>query len=150
VNAEAEMQQREQVVAEARKWIGTPYHCQADIRGAGVDCIMLIVRAFVDAGICAPFDPRPYSDEWFLHRSDEHYVDGVLERCTEVQSARPGDIMIFRWGRCYSHGGIVTVANPLTIVHAYAPARRVVEEAVAGNGMLTEPVRRPRFFSYWA
>jgi cell wall-associated NlpC family hydrolase len=144
------MNKREALVAEARKWVGTPYHCQGDVLGAGVDCGMLIVRAFVDTGLCEPFDPRPYSDDWYLHRSEERYLGFVFDRCREVQVARPGDVIVFRYGRCYSHGGIVTVADPLTIVHAYQPARRVVEEVVSGNGALTEPRRRPRTFSYWA
>lgn len=141
---------RDRVVTEARKWIWTPYHHQADVLGAGVDCIMLVVRAFVDSGMTEPIDPRPYADEWFLHRSDELYLAGITSRCVEVQAARPGDVMLFRWGRCYSHGGIVTLTNPLTIVHAYQPAGRVIEEAVMHNADLTAPRRRPRFFSLWA
>jgi NlpC/P60 family putative phage cell wall peptidase len=141
---------RARVVAEARKWLGTPYHHQADVRGAGVDCIMLIVRAFVDSGLCDPIDPRPYSDEWFLHRSDELYLGGIMSRCKEIQAPRVADIMLFRWGRCYSHGGVVTELEPLTIIHAYQPAGIVIEEVVATNGMLTEPRRRPRFFSRWS
>jgi cell wall-associated NlpC family hydrolase len=144
------MDQRSIVVDEARRWLGTPYHCQADVRGAGVDCAMLIVRVFVDSGLCEAFDPRPYSDDWFLHRSDERYLGFVFNYCAEVQGACPGDVIVFRYGRCYSHGGIVTVADPLTIIHAYQPARRVIEEIVAGNGNLTTPSRRPRIFSYWA
>lgn len=144
------MDQRSIVVGEARKWLGTPYHCQADIRGAGVDCAMLIVRVFVDLGLCKPFDPRPYSDDWFLHRSEERYLGFAFNYCTEVEGARPGDVIVFRYGRCYSHGGIVSASDPLAIIHAYQPARRVIEEVVAGNGNLTAPFRRPRFFSYWA
>jgi cell wall-associated NlpC family hydrolase len=144
------MDQRSLVVAEARKWIGTPYHCQGDVRGAGVDCGMLIVRVFVDSGLCEPFDPRPYSDDWFLHRSEERYLGFVFDRCKEVQAARPGDVIVFRYGRCYSHGGIVTCPDPLTLVHAYQPAMCVLEEPVAGNGALAAPSRRPRVFSYWA
>jgi cell wall-associated NlpC family hydrolase len=141
---------RNTIVAEARKWVGTPYHCQGDVLGAGVDCGMLIVRTFVDTGLVPPFDPRPYSDDWYLHRSEERYLGFVFERCKEVQAARPGDVVVFRYGRCYSHGGIVTVVDPMTIVHAYQPALRVVEEVVADNGMLSEPRRRPRIFSLWA
>jgi cell wall-associated NlpC family hydrolase len=142
--------QREAIVAEARAWVGTPYHCQGDVRGAGVDCGMLIVRVFVDTGLCEPFDPRPYSDDWFMHRSEERYLGFVFDRCKEVRVARPGDVIVFRYGRCYSHGGIVTGTDPLTLVHAYQPAMRVLEEPVAGNGGLAAPSRRPRIFSLWA
>jgi cell wall-associated NlpC family hydrolase len=115
--------QRRFVVREARSWIGTPYHPQADIKGAGVDCGMLLVRVFVDTGLCAPFDPRPYADDWYLHRSEERYLGFIFDRTKEVASPLPGDVMVFRYGRCYAHGGVVTEASPLTIVHAFQPAR---------------------------
>ena len=45
-------------------------------------------------------------------------------------------MILFRVGRCFAHGGIVTKAEPLTIVHAFAPARGVLEEEVGRNGEL--------------
>lgn len=145
-----ESAQRAAVVAEARSWIGTPYHSCAAVRGAGVDCGMLLVRVFVDAGLVAPFDPRPYPADWHLHRSEERYLGFVFDRAGEVARPQPGDVMVLRFGRCYSHGGIVTNADPLTIVHAYHPARRVLEEIVSGSSVLSEPGRGRRFFSFWA
>lgn len=145
-----EMIQRQRIVAEARSWIGTSYHGQADIKGVGVDCGMLLVRVFVDTELCAPFDPRPYPDDWMLHRSEERYLGFVFDRTKEVLEPQPGDVMVFRYGRCYSHGGVVTIANPLTIVHAFQPAGRVIEEEVATNSTLCEPRRRPKIFSLWA
>ena len=143
-------QQRQVVVAEARRWIGTRYHPGADVRGAGVDCGMLIVRIFVDLGLCPAFDPRPYPQDWHLHRADERYLGFVTTHCGEVAAASPGDICVFRFGRCYAHGGIVTSTSPLTLVHAFSPAGCVLEEAVAANSTLSGSVRRPRFFSLWA
>jgi cell wall-associated NlpC family hydrolase len=152
---------RAAVVAEARRWLGTPYHNCADVRGVGVDCGMLIVRVFVDTGLCAPFDPRPYPPDWHLHRKEERYLGFVFDRCAEVESplidggdrakpkAQPGDVMVFRYGRCYSHGGIVTALDPLRIVHAFHPAHSVVEQEVARDWQLADPRRAPRFFSYW-
>ena len=145
-----ETEQRAAVVAEARSWIGTPYHNCADIRGVGVDCGMLIVRAFVDTGLCAPFDPRPYPFDWHLHRSEERYLGFVFDRAAEVSEPQPGDVVVFRIGRCYSHGGIATAASPLTIVHAYHPARQVVEDVVHRDARLSAPGRARRFFSFWA
>ncbi|MGI8568910.1 MAG: hypothetical protein ACR2KT_07490 [Methylocella sp.] len=74
----------------------------------------------------------------------------VFDRAKEVTDPLPGDVMVFRYGRCYAHGGIVTVAHPLSIVHAYQPARVVLEENVAANPALSATARRPKFFSYWA
>jgi cell wall-associated NlpC family hydrolase len=172
-----EAAQRAAIVREARSWIGTPYHNCADVKGrnGGVDCGMLLVRVFVDTGLVAPFDPRPYPPDWHLHRAEEKYLGFVFDRTREVyltaphpnplpqagegvarsaagegQCVQPGDVAVFRFGRCYSHGGIVTVAAPLTIVHAYAPTRCVVEEPIRQNPELADTRRAPRFFSYWA
>lgn len=146
----SEQDQRAAIVAEARKWIGTPYHCQGDIRGVGVDCGMLLVRVFVDTGLCPPFDPRPYADDWYLHRAEEKYLGFVVERLKEIAEPEPGDVVVFRYGRCYSHGAFVTRAVPLSIVHAFQPFGMVLEEETANNPVLSEPMRQPKFFSYWA
>jgi cell wall-associated NlpC family hydrolase len=149
-SAEIVATQRAAIVAEARKWIGTPYHNCADLKGVGVDCGMLIVRVFVDTGLCAPFDPRPYPADWHLHRGEERYLGFVFDRCAEVAAPQPGDVIVMRFGRCYSHGGIVTASAPLTMVHAYYKAKRVLEEEIARNSILADLARKPRFFSYWA
>ena len=145
-----EADQRDRIVREARSWVGTPYHAQADIKGAGVDCGMLLVRVFVDTGLCEPFDPRPYADDWYLHRSEERYLGFIIDRAKEVLVPLPGDVMVFRYGRCFSHGGIVTNTSPLTIVHAFQPALVVLEEEVARSPALCATARRTRFFSLWA
>jgi cell wall-associated NlpC family hydrolase len=138
---------RARLVAEARTWRGTPYHNQADLKGVGADCGMILVRIFVDLGFFDPFDPRPYSSDWHLHRSEERYLGFVNERFVEVPAPLPGDIIVFRYGRCYSHGGLVTKADPLTLVHAFQPAGVVIEEEISRNAQLSAPARRPRFFS---
>jgi len=146
---DSEFNQRERVVAEARKWIGTPYHPCADVRGAGVDCGMILVRVFVDLGLCEPLDPRPYAEDWHLHRSEEKYLGFVECRFKQVAAPRPGDIVVFRYGRCYSHGALVTKADPLTILHAFQPAGVVFEEELARNLQLADPARHRRYFSLW-
>lgn len=188
-----EAAQRAAIVREARSWIGTRYENCADVKGrnGGVDCGMLLVRVFVDCGLCAPFDPRPYPPDWHLHRSEEKYLGFVFDRTREVfpaaphpdafpqareavarggapqnsrrefcgdpastagegQRVQPGDVAVFRFGRCYSHGGIVVETDPIAIVHAYAPARCVVEEMIGQNPELADTRRACRFFSYWA
>lgn len=141
--------QRASVIAEARSWVGTPYHSNGDLKGIGVDCGMLLVRVFCDLGLAPAFDPRPYPAHWHLHRGDEKYLGFILGLAAEVDVPQPGDVMLFLWGRCYSHGGIVTRTKPLTIVHAYYPARRVIEDEVARDAALSDPDRKPRFFSVW-
>jgi cell wall-associated NlpC family hydrolase len=144
--------ERARVVAEARRWIGTPYHPCADVRGHGVDCGMLIVRVFVDTGLVPAFDPRPYPPDWHLHHAEEKYLGFVSDRCRAIAlgDVAPGDVLVFRYGRCHAHGGVVTGTKPLTLVHAFSPARAVIEEPVARNATLADPKRDPRAFSFWA
>ena len=141
---------RAAIVAAAREWIGTPYHNCADVKGVGVDCGMLLVRVFVDLGLVEPFDPRPYLSDWHLHRSEEKYLGHLLARAASVAVPEPGDIALFRYGRCYSHGGIVTRADALTIVHAFHPAMIVLEEEVGRNAELAGRLGEARYFSLWS
>ena len=104
---------RAAVVAEARSWIGTPYHHAADVKGrtGGVDCAMLLVRVYCDRGLVEKFDPRPYTRDWFLHRNEERYLGFLLARSCEVCRSLEGDIVLFRFGRCFAHAGIVSKAD---------------------------------------
>lgn len=146
----SEINQRAAVVAAARSWLGTPYHHAADVKGVGVDCAMILVRVYVDLGLVEPFDPRPYPADWMLHRSDERYLGFLLARSREVPraAAGPGDVILFRFGRCFSHGGIVTKTDPLTIVHAFLPARRVIEDEPE-RSELGLRMASAKFASYW-
>jgi NlpC/P60 family putative phage cell wall peptidase len=143
-----ESAERAAVVAEARTWLQTPYHHCADLKGVGVDCAMLLVRVYCDLGLVKPFDPRPYSPQWMLHHGEEKYLAFLLTHSRRVARAEVGlgDVVLFRFGRCFSHGGIVTKTDPLTIVHAFAPARRVVENDCTHSGLMKRPVK---FASYW-
>jgi NlpC/P60 family putative phage cell wall peptidase len=146
----AEGEARAAVVAEARSWLGTPYHHAADVKGAGVDCAMLLVRVYCDLGLVEPFDPRPYTRDWFLHRSEERYLGFLLAHSHEVRALREGDIVLFRIGRCYGHGGIVTGTKPLTVIHAFATTRCVVEDVIARSAELSERLKTAKFASYWS
>ena len=132
----AEQEQREAVVAEARTWIGTPWHHMAAIKGAGVDCAMLLARVYIEVGLVAEFDPRPYPTDWMLHRSDERFLGYLLSRSHQVEKPEVGDAMILRVGRAFAHGGIVSRAEPLTLIHSFRPVGAVIEEVVAVNTLL--------------
>jgi NlpC/P60 family putative phage cell wall peptidase len=145
----AEPQARLAVVASARDWIGTPYHHMADLKGVGCDCAMLLVRVYCDLALVEPFDPRPYVRDWHLHRGEERYLGFLLARAHEVAAPLPGDVILFKYGRCFSHGGIVTRPDPLTIVHAFHPARVVLEEEIARNAEIAARLPQAKFASYW-
>jgi cell wall-associated NlpC family hydrolase len=118
---EAEATRRVALITEALSWIGTPFKNCSDIKGprGGVDCAMLLVRAHVDTGILEPFDPRPYPPSWLLHQDEERFLGWIRDRLggVEVEEPRVGDCLIYRFGRCFSHGAILI--NSEEVVHAF-------------------------------
>jgi NlpC/P60 family putative phage cell wall peptidase len=113
------MTTRENVVAEARTWLGTPYHPMARVKGVGVDCAQILAAVYGAVGLApADLDLGYYPPDWHLHRSEERYL-AQIERHAKGRTDEPlpGDVALFRFGRCVSHSGIV-VAWPL-VVHAY-------------------------------
>jgi hypothetical protein len=80
---------------------------------------MLLVRAWVDAGVLAPFDPRPYPPTWYMHHSEERYLAWMQTVAVEVPMPRPGDVVLWRFGLCFSHCGIL-IDDAGNLVHAWA------------------------------
>ncbi len=118
-------EQRAAVVAEAKTWVGTPYHHHANVKGAGVDCAMILVEVYSRCGVVPYVDPRPYPVDWHLHRDEERYLQLLLPHAVEIfTTPEPGDIMLFRFGRTWSHSAIV-IAYPL-VIHANRQDRGVV------------------------
>jgi cell wall-associated NlpC family hydrolase len=136
--------ERERVVAEALSWIGTPYRSAQRVKGpaGGVDCLTLVVEVYERARVIPHYEVPFYPPDWHLHRSVERYLEGVLEHAREIPGPpEPGDVALFRFGRCFAHGGIV-IAWP-RLIHAWNGIG--VVEVDADQALLG---RRPaRFFS---
>jgi len=133
---------RSAVVAEAQSWIGTPFHHAARVKGAGVDCLMLLAEVYERAGITGHIEPPFYVPDWHMHRDAEHYMDGLIDYARPIDGLPlPGDIALFRFGRTFSHGAIVTLWPRL--IHAYWSIG-----VVWGDGTLHPLNGRPvRFFT---
>lgn len=114
-------EQRAEIVREALSWLGTRYDHHQRIKGAGVDCLMLLAEVFERVGFVAHIEPGDYPHDWHLHRSEERYAQGLASYVRQLgddERPLPGDIGLFRYGRTFSHAGIV-VADDLQLVHAY-------------------------------
>jgi cell wall-associated NlpC family hydrolase len=149
--------QRRAVVAEALSWLGTPFHHEAGIKKVGVDCAYFLKAVFVKAGLIEDFAIPHYPPDWHMHRDYERYLSFVTERARPIteSEAQPGDVVVFKVGRCFSHGAVV-VAWP-RIVHAWVVAGVQEEDAATATwlnfvGERTDEEGKPRqrkFFSYW-
>lgn len=147
-----EAAQRAAVVAEARTWLGTPFRDQADRKGAGVDCAMLLVRSFVDTGVLPPFDPRPYPPRWHLHKDEERFLGWIRTLGRETEELKAGNVILYKEGRCFSHGALLV--DPGHVVHASWRAKEVLLAEVFQIGLTHYPRTgqpRPRLiFDMWA
>jgi len=121
-------------VEEARAWIGTPFHHGARVLGAGVDCGQLL------AAVYQPHLPvTEYPPDWWQHGDQEILLEQVLAYADEVEAPQPGDVALWKFGRCWSHAGIV-VDWPVCI-HALARLAAVEEDVVANRLFQDRPVR---------
>ena len=141
---EKESRQRQAVVAEARTWLRTPYRHMGRLKGRGTDCAMILAEVYHAAlpERVPPIEVEPYPGDFMMHRSAERYLAHVTRFAREIEGPpQPGDVVLFRWGRCLAHGGIV-VEWPL-IIHAMA--REGVVYAAGDSGRLAH--RERRFFT---
>ncbi len=141
-----EAAQRQAVVHEALTWRRTPFHHEAMVKGAGVDCGMLLVAVYRAAGLIPEFTIEHYAYQWHLHRSQEKYLEYLLKFGREIPEGEqgPGDVVIWHMGRCFSHAAIIT-AWPL-IIHAAVGLGVVTDHAEAN---LRFQGRERKFFSPW-
>lgn len=106
----------QKIVCEALEWIGTPYHHHGRVKQAGVDCAMLLAEVYERAGAIEHVDPGVYAPQFGLHRNEEVFDNFVKKYGLEVENPSPGNVVLFKYGRCFSHGGIIVEQN--TFVHA--------------------------------
>ncbi len=152
-----EAQRRQKFVDEALTWVGTPFRDCADVKGpnGAVDCAMLLTRSAVDSGLLPAFDPRPYSPRAMLHSTEERSEKSFLKilasmGAREVEVPRVGDVLVYLFGRMFSHGAVLV--NGDEVCHAYAAAgmclvSRRDEDLLR---MIDKGLRRPvRCFDLW-
>ena len=128
---------RDQIVAEARSWLGTPWVHQHRTKGVAVDCAGLVIGVARALGIVADdFDVQGYGrqpDGTLLDLCDAH-----LQRITQAQM-QPGDVVVVAVERDPQHMGVVVPYRSagLGIVHAASLAGKVIEHRLLfGAGML--------------
>lgn len=131
---------RAAVVAEAITWVGTPYHHHGRIKGVGVDCAMVLAEVFHRCGLVPHVDAGFYPTEWHLHRGEELFL-GWLSRvgAQPVEQPLAGDIAVYRFGRCFSHGAIFINDSGLA-AHSYI-GRGVIKTAADEEPLAGRPRR---------
>ena len=100
------------IVKAARSWLGTPYHDQASVKGAGCDCLGLIRGVWREVVGPEPMPVPPYSRDWGEAGPHEVLAEAARVAMVElpIDEARTGDLVLFRMrqGAIAKHAGILT------------------------------------------
>jgi len=125
---------RDDIVYEARSWIGTKWMHQASVKLAGCDCIGLIRGVARAVGIVDPFATGDALKYFGYGRTPEPGL--LLEACDRyLDRAPPGplrlaDILVMSFETDPQHFALVSNLEPLRMIHAYAQARKVAENGI--------------------
>jgi NlpC/P60 family putative phage cell wall peptidase len=106
------MTTREQIVAAARGWIGTPYHHQASVKGVGCDCLGLIRGLWRELLGDEPETLPAYTRDWGDVTGSEPLLAVACRHLlplAHVDLAQPGDMLVFRMqAGVAKHAGILS------------------------------------------
>lgn len=124
-----------EVAAEARRWIGTPFHHQGHLRGVGCDCAGLVGGVAIALGLLPADFWQRAALPWAGYARQPH--DGHLARaCAAFMIPVPvpniGDVLCIRFAEEPQHLAIL-VDHPqgFGIIHALQSSLRVVEHRFA-------------------
>ena len=127
------MPHRPEIVAAARRYIGTPYHHQAALAGAGCDCLGLVRGVWRDLYGAEPESPPPYTPDWGEVGDAEPLLAAARRHLVEIDVAAlgPGDVVLFRLrpGLIVKHAAIVSEGGRM--IHAQSRDR--VREVAMGS-----------------
>ena len=127
----------ERVVAEARRWIGTPYQHQASCIGAGADCLGLLRGVWRGLLGGEPEHVPPYSPDWAEPGGTEVLWQAACRHLCQkpIAEEAAGDVLLFRMrdGSIAKHLGIAGQLGPLaSFIHAFN-----------GHGVVENPLSTP-------
>ena len=122
----------------ARDWIGTPYRHRASVKGAGADCLGLILGVWRELGQVS-VDVPIYNPSWLVvDPAEELWAAARAYLRPADRQIKPGDIALFRMreGAAARHMGIISGSFRFPrVIHAYS-GRGVVES------LLNKPLKR--------
>ena len=112
---------RADIVAEARKWIGTPYRHQASVKGVGADCLGLLRGVWREVLGDEPEAMPAYTPDWAEALGQEQLLLAARRHLVEIGigDAGSGDVLVFRMGLGHPVKHCAIISQPGRIIHAY-------------------------------
>jgi NlpC/P60 family putative phage cell wall peptidase len=113
--------ERAAFVAEARRWIGTPYLHQGSLLSVGCDCLGLVRgvwRALIGP---EPEVAGPYAPDWAEASGVEALALAGARHFAAVapEAFQAGDVLLFRWRANVPAKHLAIAASSQTMIHAH-------------------------------
>ncbi len=111
---------RDAVIAEARAWIGTPYHHQAALKGVGCDCLGLVRGVWRAVYGADPEQPPAYTRDWAETLRRETLAEAASRHMLAVplDAVEPGDLLLFAISADAPAKHCAILTSPSRMVHA--------------------------------
>jgi cell wall-associated NlpC family hydrolase len=124
------MTTREEIVAEARTWVGTRWQHQARIKGIACDCAGLVLGV----GKTLKLVPQHLDLSGYGREPEGDRLESVCRaelHEIEVRDMQPGDVISMTFDPALGPSHVAIIGDYLhggfSIIHAYLPSRQVVE-----------------------
>ena len=119
---------KKMVVAAARSWVGTPFHHQARVKQAGVDCIGLVIGVARELSLV----PQDFDVQGYAETPDGRTLMRLAAmHMTEIgrDAMGPGDVVVTRFDQGAQHFGVLGNYRHggLSIIHGASDPGRVIE-----------------------
>lgn len=112
---------REDIVNEARTWIGTPFQHQGRVKGVGADCVGIIIGVARDLGL-SEFDTRDYSKYPNVPMMGSLLREHLEE--IDYKDVQPGDVL---WIKVKGSPQHLAMKTDKGILHAHMGLGKCVE-----------------------
>ena len=112
---------RSLIVAEARRWIGTPYRHQASLCGVGCDCLGLVRGVWRAVIGEEPERAPPYARDWAEAGGEETLAQAGLRHFQPVATGEfaAGDVLLFRWREHLPAKHAAIASGEGSMIHAH-------------------------------
>jgi cell wall-associated NlpC family hydrolase len=113
------------IVVEARKWLGAPYRHQGrDVRG--IDCVGLPIIIARTLGLL----PKDFDTSVYGRLPTSDIIDRLSSVCAQSTEVKVGSIIVIAWSKIAAHTAIYTGES---MIHAYESVGKVVEHGYRGR-----------------
>lgn len=120
---------REDVINEARQWIGCRWEHQACLKGVACDCVGLVRGVHEQLTGDSFSGDYDYPATWHLFKREEKLYEECKKYMNEIpiEDIQPGDILLFAFRPRFPAHHLAILTDENTIIHSYMDVGRVVE-----------------------